>query len=212
MDPQLRQRLLGACVLVALAVLLVPVLLDGGYRETALNRRDLGPMPADDFPEQATGPSDDVLAAIDAGLDATAEEGAAAPDAAEAARPPGSVAGTAPTAPPDQPRASAAQPSVSAPPAKARAATADAPAAPRALAPEARWAVQIAAFSAREKAEALVKRLLAAGYKAYILEAREAGGTLYRVRAGPLPERGAALALRDRLAANPEFRGALVRE
>ena len=30
MDPQLRQRLLGACVLVALAVLLVPLLLDGG--------------------------------------------------------------------------------------------------------------------------------------------------------------------------------------
>ena len=202
MDPQLRQRLLGACVLVALAVLLIPVLLDGGYREPALNRRDLGPMPADDFPVQAPGVSAEATKAIDAGLDATPSqlaEGLETGNAEAGGMPPTSSAPTA-----------ASEPKSTKPPRAA--ATAVQPPTSRNPAPEARWAVQIAAFSARDKAESLVKRLQSAGAKAYIVEAREASGTLFRVRAGPLPERSAALALRDRLAANPEFRGSLVRE
>ena len=201
MDPQLRQRLLGACVLVALAVLLVPVLLDGGYRETALNRRDLGPMPADDFPEQAAGLPADLQAGIDAGMDAdpaalAARAGVeAAPDSAP------TVDGDPSTRGPE-----------AAPGKAARAASPVAAQASRSPVREPRWAVQIAALSSREKADALAKRLQAAGHKAYVVESREAGGTLFRVRAGPLPERSAALALRDRLAANPEFRGSLVRE
>ena len=207
MDPQLRQRLLGACVLVALAVLLVPVLLDGGYRETALNRRDLGPMPADDFPEQAVGPSADVQARIDAGMDA--DPGTLSPDLGDlppevGETTPTTAAGTRRPAPGNE-----ADPATNKP---ASAANRTADPTLRNPAREARWAVQIAAFSARDKADALVKRLQAGGYKAYVLESREAGGTLFRVRAGPLPERSAALALRERLAANPEFRGSLVRE
>lgn len=202
MDPQLRQRLLGACVLVALAVLLIPVLLDGGYREPALNRRDLGPMPADDFPAQASGVSAEASKAIDAGMDATPAQLAAGLETGSA------EAGGAP--PTSSAPVAGAEPKPAKPPRPAAAAS-QSPT-PRNPAPEARWAVQIAAFSAREKAESLVKRLQSAGAKAYIVEAREASGTLFRVRAGPLPERSAALALRDRLAANPEFRGSLVRE
>ena len=204
MDPQLRQRLLGACVLVALAVLLVPVLLDGGYRETALNRRDLGPMPADDFPEQAERPPADVQAGIEAGMEADPGAlGASLPPPAPREDKPREGGARAPT--PASPNESATDRATRP---TARASETPARSTPR----DTRWAVQIAAFSARDNADALVKRLQAAGHKAYVLESREAGGTLFRVRAGPLPERSAALALRDRLAANPEFRGSLVRE
>jgi len=55
MEQALKQRLVGAAVLVALAVILVPMVLDGGYRPPPHTpRNDMAPMPqepaAPDFP------------------------------------------------------------------------------------------------------------------------------------------------------------------
>lgn len=102
---------------------------------------------------------------------------------------------TAPlTAPPAPPKAAAAKAPVKreAPAAAAsdktelptRAATDVASASPASRADEGRYTVQVGAFNAREQAEAVRARLVAAGHAAYVAEGEAAGAARYRVRIG----------------------------
>jgi len=75
-----------------------------------------------------------------------------------------------------------------------------------------RWAVQLGSFSSRENAELLVRRLQASGVAAHMTQVKDAHGLSFRVRAGPVNGRPAALDLRNRLAKSPDLRGILVRE
>lgn len=186
MDPQLKQRLVGAVVLVALAVLLIPVILDGGYREPTAARRDLGPMPPDDFPPAAEGVAPEAAREIEQGMQAAPEALATRTDT-----PSGNAEST--------PRAAVAAKPASAPAAKSPPSAA-------------RWALEVGAHNSRDKADAQLKRLQNAGVKGYVAEAHDAQGKPFRVRAGPVADRSAALALREKLAGMPEFRGALVRD
>ncbi len=61
------------------------------------------------------------------------------------------------------------------------------------------WAVQLGAFSTREKAETLVAQLRKRGYAAFVLEYRANGKVLHRVRVGPEQDRQRAAAIADRL-------------
>ena len=61
------------------------------------------------------------------------------------------------------------------------------------------WAVQLGAFSTREKAEGLVAELRKRGYTAFFLEYRTNGKVLHRVRVGPEQDRERAVAIADRL-------------
>lgn len=67
------------------------------------------------------------------------------------------------------------------------------------------WAVQAGSFSNAEAAEAEAQRLRDGGYRAFTRMAVQADKTLHRVFAGPELERAAAVALRERLAADQRF-------
>lgn len=208
MDPQLKQRLVGAAVLVSLAVLVVPVLLDGGYRDSGRPRRDMAPMPADGFEEVAPPLPAELGAELDAGLGAGPEALAENARAGAAEMPPADAplddaviedAVVTPAAPAEVP---VREPSTAAPPAQpspAPAATAE------------RWAVQLGSFASRDNAEGLLRRMAASGVQGFVLPLKDGDRTSFRVRAGPVDGRAAAERLRRQLEDSQGIRGMLVR-
>lgn len=214
MDPQLKQRLVGAAVLVSLAILVVPVLLDGGYRQTAPPPRDMAPMPQDSFEDVVHPLPPEVKETLDAGLEADADslsETAAA--AAEALTPPDvtppGFAVDAAVPPPAPSRTERP------PPATVASAPASPPAPPAAPPPASpqteQWTVQLGSFANRSNAESLLGRVKATGVAGFILPLTDAGKTSFRVRAGPVAGRAAADSLRRKLEDTQGIRGMLVR-
>ncbi len=208
MDPQLKQRMVGALVLVAAAVLIVPTWLDGGYRDPRTQQRDMAPMPADQFPPHVPSVPAETITEIDAGLDASSAS-LATTALANVVPPP--VLPDAPAVPVQVPRV----PPPAAPPAPAMATLAPpapSPATADGLETSLRWAVQLGSFSSRDNAELLLRRLQAAGTAGHIVVVKESYGMIFKVRAGPLDQRAEALKLRETLARSTEVRGILVRE
>lgn len=191
LDRGLKQRIVGALVLVALAVIFLPMLLT---REDELRhvRVEAPPMPR--MPEHAeirTAP-----VAVPEPLPDEPVPGAPGAPIASLPQPP------APTAEPSRPPA--ATPSASAP----------APATVKA--PEARldtshlpvtWSVQLASLSNRDNALKLQKTLRGQGYNAYV---RTFEG-MNRVFVGPVIERAEANRLRDQLRRQHKLDGIVVR-
>ena len=179
MEVRVRERLVGALVLVAIVVLFVPSILKGrdpvpqGTPEQPTRRVEVPvslvePPPQDDVlvpePELPDAPSPVIVAP-------------SAPSVTKPTESPGRV----PEKPPED-----AKPS--------KAAVASAPAEAPA------WAVQLGAFSNRAKAEQLVVELRKRGYAAFVLEYRATGQALYRVRVGPEQDRERAAEIAARLA------------
>jgi DedD protein len=210
MDQSLKARLIGATVLVALAVLLIPELLTGrkadaptveapAARDTRTFTIELGrsggtmsnPTPA---PAPAGLPS--VVASPDlapAGSDVAAvRSGDVATLTEDASAPPGHTppASTAPAA--MTPAPAAVQPVEQAPVAV--------PAAEPA-APGGSFLVQVGAFGSADAARKLVAELQAAGYAAQVAPITRNGRTLHRVRVGPASGRAAAREMAGRLEA-----------
>jgi DedD protein len=66
------------------------------------------------------------------------------------------------------------------------------------------WAVQLGSFSKEDTAERLAQEARAHGHNAFVMPVKSGSGTLYRVRVGPLPDRAQADALQRELkTANP---------
>jgi cell division septation protein DedD len=63
------------------------------------------------------------------------------------------------------------------------------------------WWVQLGSFSSRENAARLAQKLRAAGFAIDLSAIRSGSKDLYRVRAGPVATREAALSLQARLGA-----------
>lgn len=178
MDQQLKERLVGAAVLVVLTAIFVPMVLDGPEPPAAVPAT-LAPAPVD---------------ASTFGYDLNAPlPGAAAPATAAGAAPapaPATVASTAPAAKPAAATASTStpMPSVAEAPKPKAAEPAPKPAA-------AGWAAQVGSFSKEATAKTIAEDLKRRGFKAFVMEHREDGKTLYRVRVGPVATREAADAL-----------------
>ncbi len=180
MEVRARERLVGALVLVAAVVLLVPALLKGPRQQ-----QDTEPSPGTKSVEVTLGEggtpaSKDTLVPEPAPPIAKA---APEPDRADdlpASDPPATAVPASPAP------AAAARPPVTEP-------TASGPAEQPA------WAVQLGAFSTREKAEGLVSDLRRRGYAAFVLEYRAGGQVLHRVRVGPEQDRARAVAIAERL-------------
>ena len=186
MDRALKERVLGAVVLVVLAVLVVPVFLDGptddattvtesitlpgqesggGQKTIVLDRDREEPVPAavqrsdatnNEAPEQST----EQLAV--AAIDAPKQQ--------------------APT-----PQKEVVSEQVSTP--------ADAPSS------TGMWAVQLGSFSNKENAERLAADLRKQGYAAFLSQLESDGDALQRVRVGPQKDRPAAEAVAAKLSA-----------
>jgi DedD protein len=209
MDQSLQARLIGAIVLVALAVLLIPELLSGrktiepavgevaagkGLRSftielgTPAGQTSVPASPAPAAPAPATRPP--VAPANEAG---TANESPRTDAAVESSE---FAAATRPTpSPPAEPTAGtqASPESVARP----------MPEAPSVPSKPGGLLVQVGAFASADAARRLVDELSAAGFEAHLAPVTRSGRTLHRVRVGPVAGRPAA----DELAARLKGRG-----
>ena len=212
MEEPLKARLIGASILVLLAVALVPELLSGpkdsaaggaaagGAKNTRTVTIDLGGAVADGArleprPEDAAAPAT-------AQTLPTVDSPAPAPAPAPVTEAPTASTSKDQTAAMEEP---AAMEEAVTPPVRALEAR---PAAiepvVQAVAPaKGEFSVQVGAFGSEATAHKLVADLKADGMPAYIAPLSKSGKTLHRVRAGPVADRAAA----DKLAARLKARG-----
>jgi DedD protein len=188
MDRALKERIIGAVVLVAVVVLVVPVFLDGppADEETVTERVPL--------PGQAGQTMQTVV------LNRDRDAPVPSPTVEAVERPEAQIAPTASNSAP------AKQESIS-----SAAEVLDEPAADSAPAKESEspspatsstgmWAVQLGSFSQQENAEKLAAGLRKQGFAAFLSQIEAGSGQLHRVRIGPQKDREAAEAMAARLA------------
>jgi DedD protein len=227
MDRRVKERLVGASILVVLIVLIVPELLSGppGPAPAAVGPRLPVNTPAEPVrnvtvdlatskaPETAASSAqspeardaDAASATASAAADPDASTGAQAAPPAEAppavsprAEVPPAISRRADTSPADTPHAAVtprAAPSASlettGPAPISGSVTKQAMAAKAAKARRA-WALQLGSFASRANADKLVHQLKAQGFPVYIVPGGSGPSLRYRVRVGPMVDRGSA--------------------
>ncbi|HMI74956.1 MAG TPA: SPOR domain-containing protein [Steroidobacteraceae bacterium] len=195
MDRRVKERLIGASILVVLIVLVVPELLSGPKFVVP------SATPAAIFPASAPEPTRNVtvdLATSKAPANSEVEPaeaakgGEAAPTPAPSTDGSSSTAVSTSTAPTSTASESAAP--ASAAPATDAAATAKPveTAAPSPISTRAAWAVQLGSFASRTNADNLSRRLKGQGFSVYVLSGGSGASVRYRVRVGPLADRDSA--------------------
>lgn len=217
MDEQVKARLIGATVLVVIAVLLVPELLSGPKGDAVGDAVSAGRRGTRTFTIDLSGTVDagSHVEARPTGTPTEAPRPASklpAPHSVVAKQPqPGSAHAPEPEPPPEpspQPAPAPAARNASAPdtpPSTAGAAVreatpAPAPAASRPVpAAAGGWAVQVGAFGSVATARKLVADLAQNGLPAYVAPLQRDGKNLYRVRVGPVASRAEAQQLARRL-------------
>jgi DedD protein len=180
MDQGLKERLVGAAVLVAIGVWLIPWVLDGPEvpLETGASSLQL-PAAEEPMPMRTQ-----TLRLGDAAEPATEEPAAVTP-------PPTVPAAPAPSSASPEPRETgAATGQARATPSTESRPAASAPPKPAATGGE--WIVQLGVFGEEANARRLAQRSGTFGYKAEVSSYRSNGRTLYRVRVGPTPTRAQA--------------------
>jgi DedD protein len=210
MDRRVKERLIGASILVVLIVLVVPELLSGPKSVVP------SATPAAIFPASAPEPTRNVtvdLATSKAPANSDVEPaeaakgGEAAPTPAPSTDGSSSTAVSTSTAPTSTAPAStaptSAAPTSAAPTSAAPASAAPAPdaaatakpvetAAPSPISTRAAWAVQLGSFASRTNADNLSRQLKGQGFSVYVLSGGSGASVRYRVRVGPLADRDSA--------------------
>lgn len=202
MAPALKQRLVGAIVLVALAVIFVPMLLDGSGRragdkvsveipekpeapDTAFEQGDQAPADAPTSADATTATATDPALEGDKGANNDpATESASTPDSASSE----SNASTTEDSSANEATDAAVD---SAGPASDEAS-------PRA------WVVQVGSFGQKTNAVVLRDKLRDGDRDAFIEQAQADSGSVWRVRVGPLTTREEAEKLKKRLDSHRE--------
>lgn len=210
MDFLLKQRLVGAVVLVALAVIFIPMLLEGPDRNLVPEMTPL-PEPEDQgigrplerFPQAGDIPDEPERSVVQAdaagGEDSVEETGA---DEGAISLPlPGEDA--APAQEPAEQPVQAVEAQTSPPVAAPEPPTADA----QAAGPLGNWVVQMGSFSSEQNALRLRDRLRKAGFATQVEKVAVGGKTHYRVRVGPYLERSEAEQDQKKLAASHGLKG-----
>lgn len=212
MDRRLKERLIGATLLVAVIVLVVPELLSGPKHPAlpplaaGLPTTPTRSVSVDLATNKATAEPE----ADTASQAASAEAPNQTPDTSTSGTPAanGASSATRSAAPSSNEPSPASAPSVmtlkaqngaqppletSASPPKSTATTTRPPGiAEPSAAPRHAWAVQVGSFASRANAERLVHRLQASGGSFYVAPGGSGSALRYRVRMGPLADRGAA--------------------
>ena len=205
MDRRVKERLVGASILVVLIVLIVPELLSGPPSPAPAR---VGPR----LPVSAPEPVRNVTVDLATSKAPTAEPAAAEDPASSAERPEARSADAASAA--DGADASTGNGANAAPPADTPASGTPPPAAaPRTPSPVAletgapvptsasapkptvggrAWAVQLGSFASHANADKLMRQLKSQGFSVYVVPGGSGPSLRYRVRIGPMPDRGAA--------------------
>lgn len=193
MERALKERIIGAAVLVLFVVLVVPVFLDGPPEDGEIvSERVL--LPGQDGQDTKTVVLD-------------RERSAPLPAASKV----NDTAGSSDAAPKQQPvqEKPVPKPLVAQPAAAVEKPAEEAPAEKQPIPPPPKpanasatgmWAVQLGSFSNKENAEKLAADLRKQGYAAFLSQLTTDAGTLHRVRIGPQKDREAAEAMALRLA------------
>jgi DedD protein len=188
----LKQRLVGATVIVALGVIFVPMLLERGADDSRVSvRMEIPPKPDLSIRDKLDDPPEikpiEILEPIDKAI--------------EAARP--SVSATKPKPRPDS---SVTKPipqiSSGSPPVKET----EKPQAKPNKTPAGQWLVQVGSFSREDNARLLRDKLKNSGYAAYLESAKSDVGPVYRVRIGPATSRTDAEKLVSKLSKQGGYR------
>jgi len=178
MEEKLKERLIGAAVVVALGVVFIPVLLDGPPRQGSHTRALALPGQESTGMKQVTidlgtpsqnAPQPDPISPVDS----------PPPMEAVPSKPDAETHSTPAPKPDSQPvvQASASKPAVE----------------------PAQWAVQVAALSDRNNANKLAAQLKTQGFSAFVGKFKDGSRTLYRVRVGPVKTRDEADSLAEQL-------------
>ena len=207
MDRALKERIVGAIVLVAVIVLVVPVFLDGpsndgeviservplpGQEEqqmqTVVLDRDRdepvpAPVAATPSPEDTAESADESAPIVLDDVSTDVAEATASETSAEEAPPPVIEPVAEPVVEDEQIR------------------TEEPVAVATAASSTGMWAVQIGSFSSQENAENLAADLRRQGFAAFLSQHASASGALHRVRVGPQRDREVAEAMAERLSA-----------
>jgi DedD protein len=193
MNQQLKQRLVGAVVLVSLAVIFIPIILEGPDDEWTPRTQGMPEPPPISYHEEA-----------ETQLPLPVEQ-LAPPAAIQPAEPVESV-------PPPAPDTAAAEAPQPAPPEPAAVAPPPPPASVATTGAEVAggWAIQVGRFSQQQNAQGLRDRLKKAGYAAFLKEDRADSSRSWRVLVGPLKTRSDAEKVRDELAARRQLKGFVI--
>ena len=200
MERIVKERLVGAAVLMAAAIILIPEMLSGPDRgsraEPAAQSRNDAPIKTYTI-DLSQSPSAQPAPAV-------VENRAPPPEESPVAPQPSVQPSTQPSTP-QPPASDQAKPEVSHPvvepptttttttPTPAPARTATRPLASDAGAPTSgRWAVQIGSYAREATAERIAKQLRDQGQSAFVMPVKSGGATLYRVRIGPMSDRASA--------------------
>jgi len=181
MDRALKERIIGAVVLVVFMVLVVPVFLDGPSNDGEIVSERV-PLPGQEGQEETRT----IV------LERDRKQPVPLAAAAQPVRDDAAPAATAGTQKPvrEEPKSQAPAPDpVPQPPTEAPAATSS----------TGMWAVQLGSFGNQENAERLAADLRKQGYAAFLSELTTKSGQLHRVRIGPQKDRESAEAMAAKL-------------
>lgn len=217
MDKALKQRMVGAVVLIALGVIFIPMLLDGDSREDSRTvQLDIPEPPEEDYRSRLlpldesggeTASSSEGRVRREAGEPSPAPESSPPPAPEESGSPepgPGSEASAEPaeqTASPEPAPEAAEQTGVE--PEERE---------PAERKPLGNWFVQVGSFSKKANAEELRERLRGAGYTAFVETSTVEGQTAHRVKVGPEMDRARAEKSRDEIQSEFDLKGIVVSE
>jgi DedD protein len=198
MERRVKERLVGASILVVLIVLIVPELLSGP------TTAPVGPKPPMSAPEPVRNVTVDLATAKPPVPEPSMTPGTPSTAAASAEAGAGETAGAGATAGAATTSGAGAVPggatssaplesAVPAPTTPADAAVSKATAADHG------WAVQLGSFASRSNADKLARQVKGQGFSVFVLSSGSGAAARYRVRVGPLADRGAATQAAARL-------------
>lgn len=181
MDDGLKQRLVGAIVLVAVAVIFLPTLLDRETRRTVDLSTQIPPEPT-------------IVAEVVEVAEPVAPQGvpAAKPLAENYPHEPVEAQPEADSPASENPSGEQAPPATAEAPEARQAESSIEPPALNAEGVPDGWSLQVASFSSAERAQAMLEQLQAEGFKSYVRSAKMSQGTVHRVFVGPKINRAAA--------------------
>ena len=182
MDQNLKHRLTGAIILISLAVIFIPVILEGPDNEWTPLSHSIPEAPRLDYKVDLDLPQP-VVAPV------TVKPGKVEQKPAYSLAEPAKKKTIAPT---PKPRPEPAE--------SAKMATEHLTG----------WYVQVGSFSQELNASGLSKRLKLSGYETRLQKTRTETGHAWRVMVGPSESRGVAEKLRDRLASERQLKGIVI--
>ena len=215
MEERLKERLVGATVLVLLAVVFVPMLLDVPWKEGEGTPDAIPERPRGGFTTKTISLGEPETPRLDAEIER--EHRRHAQEATDAPRDSTGTSATASATTTRNETSLAAAPQEPAVAPQESAAASQEPAAARESAAEAAgtapggWAVQLGSFSVPKNALALRDRLRSKGYAAFIESGFTAEGEVSRVFVGPVLERGRAESSMAKLRREMQIEGIVVR-